>query len=140
MDNQEKLKHMEMIQMVINRLANNSFLVKGWTITISLAGFGLFVSKAQSVFLTLILFAVLIFWVLDAYYLRRERLFRKLYESLADSPKKPQKNIKPLSMDISKFESDVASILIVMFSFPTVLVYLGIIVMTVTLYLGIIQK
>jgi hypothetical protein len=30
----DKIKHLEMIQAVISRLANNSFLLKGWSITL----------------------------------------------------------------------------------------------------------
>lgn len=30
----QKIKNLEMIQQVINRMANNSFTLKGWSITI----------------------------------------------------------------------------------------------------------
>ena len=36
-----KLKHLEMIQAVITRMAKNSFLLKGWSITLTAAIFAL---------------------------------------------------------------------------------------------------
>ena len=31
---EKKLKHLEMVQGVINRMANNSFMLKGWAVTL----------------------------------------------------------------------------------------------------------
>ena len=31
---ENKLKHLEMVQSVINRMANNSFMLKGWAVTL----------------------------------------------------------------------------------------------------------
>lgn len=31
---EEKMRHLEMIQNVISRMASNSFLLKGWTVTL----------------------------------------------------------------------------------------------------------
>lgn len=38
---EEKLKHLELIQNIITRMANNSFLLKGWSITIIVALIGI---------------------------------------------------------------------------------------------------
>ncbi len=32
---EQKIKHLEFIQAAINRMAGNSFLLKGWTVTLS---------------------------------------------------------------------------------------------------------
>ena len=37
----DKLKHLEFIQGVINRMGQNSFLIKGWTVTLVAALFAL---------------------------------------------------------------------------------------------------
>ena len=34
MNNDNKIKHLEMIQAVINRMASNSFMLKGWALTL----------------------------------------------------------------------------------------------------------
>ena len=72
-------KHLEFIQAIIARMAGNSFLLKGWTVTIAAALFALAANDARAVFAMLAFFPALWFWGLDAYYLRQERLFRKLY-------------------------------------------------------------
>lgn len=38
---EDLLKHLEFIQYIINRMAKNSFLLKGWTVTIVAAFFAL---------------------------------------------------------------------------------------------------
>lgn len=77
MDN--KIKHLEFIQLVITRMNVNSFLIKGWTITIVAALFALSAKDGNLVYIFFSFFPPLIFWGLDSYYLRQERLFRHLY-------------------------------------------------------------
>ncbi len=77
-----KLKHIELIQQVIQRMAGNSFLLKGWNVTIAAALFALSAKDAQTSFLLVAVLPTLAFWGLDGYFLRQERLFRKLYEKV----------------------------------------------------------
>ena len=77
---ENKRAHLEMIQGVINRMAGNSFLLKGWTITIVAALFALAQKESNPAFMYLAYFPALVFWGLDGYYLWQERLFRKLYD------------------------------------------------------------
>ncbi len=69
-----------MIQGVVNRLSNNSFLLKGWTVILVSAFFALAAGGTQIYFLYLAYFPAVAFWVLDGYFLHQERLFRKLYD------------------------------------------------------------
>lgn len=71
------LKEIEIIQDIIKRMAFNSFLIKGWTITLIGVTLLLKGSKYQ-VFIAYI--PLLVFWFLDAYFLWQERLYRRLYE------------------------------------------------------------
>ena len=75
-----KLKHLELIQGVINRLAGNSFYMKGWTVVLLSALLVLVVREDQGDLSLLGLLPVLVFWGLDAYFLWQERLFRALYD------------------------------------------------------------
>lgn len=79
------IKHLEITQGIINRLANNSFLIKGWSMTI-LAAAILFIARSNgsySAFLTLsFIIPVLTFWMLDGYFLWQERLFRGIYNDV----------------------------------------------------------
>ena len=76
------IKHLELIQLVINRLASNSFMFKGWSMTLIVAITVLMVRyKLDNPFVILsILIPIIGFWVLGGYFVRQERLFRRLYE------------------------------------------------------------
>lgn len=75
-----RIKHMDMIQAVIARLAGNSFLLKGWAVTLTLGLLGFAIEKSDRGLAAAAFAPILIFGALDAYYLRTERLFRKLYD------------------------------------------------------------
>lgn len=122
--NESKVKYLELIQSVISRLAGNSFLIKGWAISIAIAGLGIFETNKNPSFLWLTIFSSLIFWLLDGYYVRQERLFRKLYEDKAIYYDK-RKNFN-FSLSTANYEKGVASKLVCMFSFPTSAVYFSI--------------
>lgn len=85
----DKRSHLEFIQGVINRLSSNTFLFKGWSITIIGAVFTAMITTGNNDLLWLILGIVLMFWAIDAYYLMLERGYRKLYSQVAKaSPEK----------------------------------------------------
>lgn len=79
---ERQVKHLEMVQAVISRLAGNSFLIKGWAVTITAAFLGFAVSSKQWELAAASLLPTVTFWGLDAYFLRAERLFRVLYERI----------------------------------------------------------
>jgi len=79
----ETVKYLEMIQSVINRMGQNSFIVKGWTITLVTGLIILSIRGENRIFLLIALIPGVTFWCLDAYYLRQERLFRELYNRTA---------------------------------------------------------
>ena len=85
MSNKEQvIKHLEMIQGVVNRLAYNSFLIKGWSMTI-LAAALLFITKIQdqqNYIILSFLLPIVGFWLLDGYFLWQERLFRGVYNDV----------------------------------------------------------
>ncbi len=85
-DGEDKRKHLEFIQGVINRMASNSFLFKGWSITI-IAGISAFAAKdSNSALMIVPIVSTLLFWGVDAYYLMLERAFRDLYNTVASKP------------------------------------------------------
>ncbi|MEW6089088.1 MAG: hypothetical protein AB1498_12380 [bacterium] len=77
---ENKIKHLEMIQNIINRMANNSFLLKGWSVILIAAIVALANKDTNIKFVLLAFFPATAFWILDAYFLRQERLFRMLYD------------------------------------------------------------
>ena len=79
---ENKIKHLEMIQGVITRMANNSFLLKGWAVTL-LAGIFVLAGRDMNGLYFLIAYVPIIaFWFLDSYYLLQEKLFRDLYDKV----------------------------------------------------------
>ncbi|NEP61887.1 MAG: hypothetical protein F6K31_33885 [Symploca sp. SIO2G7] len=77
---ESKLAHLDMIQAIVSRLANNSFLLKGWSISLISAFLAFAASGETPALVFAACFPAIIFWVLDAYFLHQERLFRKLYD------------------------------------------------------------
>lgn len=85
-DAEDKRKHLEFIQGVINRMASNSFLFKGWSITI-IAGIAAFAAQGSNANLMAVpIVSTLLFWSIDAHYLMLERAFRNLYDKVAILP------------------------------------------------------
>jgi hypothetical protein len=75
-------KHLELIQGVINRMAANSFHLKGWSVVLVSALFALAGKEKYVYFVYLAYVPAIVFWGLDGYFLRQERLFRKLYDAV----------------------------------------------------------
>jgi hypothetical protein len=79
-----RIKHLDMIQAVVSRLAGNSFAVKGWALTVAGAFLGFAVSRREPRLALLGLLPVIVFWGLDAYFLQAERMFRALHERVRE--------------------------------------------------------
>ncbi len=74
-----KIEYLKMIQEIIKRMARNSFLIKGWVLTLAVA-MTAFIPKTVYIFVPIIILSILLFACLDAYYLQNERKYRKLYD------------------------------------------------------------
>src|SRR5450830_1914955 len=103
MANEEKIAHLGFIQGVINRMGNNSFLIKGWVVTLVAAIFALSAEKANVTFAYVAFFPLIFFWWLDAFFLHHERLYSKLYEKVADETEPSSQ----FSMNAYKYEKEV---------------------------------
>ncbi len=82
------LKYLEFIQNIITRMNKNSFSLKALTITIISALLAVFATTKTPLILLVSIFPVLIFWLLDAYYLTLERKYRGLYNDAVNMQKK----------------------------------------------------
>ncbi len=105
------LKEADIIQTIITRMANNSFLIKGWMITIVVITLLL---KGTNDLSWLAWVPLILFWGLDVYFLRRERMYRKMYEWVVKNRLTDDTNL--LDMDTKRFENDVDSFPKTMFS------------------------
>jgi len=75
-----RLKHLEFIQGVVNRLSTNSFLLKGWSVVLVSALFALSAADSRPAFVFLAYIPVVFFWGLDGFFLWQEQLYRALYD------------------------------------------------------------
>jgi len=77
---ENKRKYLEFIQGVINRMAGNSFFLKAWTVTFILALLTFFIKNVSPNYIFIVCIPIIIFWILDGYFLSQEQLFRALYD------------------------------------------------------------
>jgi len=105
------LKEIEIIQDIIKRMAFNSFMIKGWAITLVTVTLLLRGSKYQ----VLIAFIpLLVFWFLDAYFLWQERLYRRLYNWVIKNRMSTEDYL--FDMNAYRFKDEEQSKLRIMFS------------------------
>lgn len=131
----DKQKHLEFLQLAINRVASNSFILKGWNITLIVGLFALSLNKSSSSFLYLALLPAIAFWWLDAYYLRQERLFRELYDSIRQTKRK---EIDPYSLNTNKISEKVEGWFCTLFS-PTVILLHGSVILFIIIFIVIVK-
>ena len=74
-------KHLEIMQSVIQRMAENSRSCKVWCVTLAAATLVLVARTGKADHALIALAPTALFYVLDAYYLMLERRFRKSYNS-----------------------------------------------------------
>ena len=123
MDREILHKEIDLIQECIKRMAHNSFMLKGWAI--SLIAVVLALGKDYDFrYLSLILLLPTIsFWYLDAFFLKTEKMYRKMYEwTIANRLKTEDHSYK---LNPHRFSNVVQSEFRVMFS-KTLFVFYGI--------------
>ncbi len=74
-----RIAHLSFIQGVVARMATNSFYLKGWSVAILTGLFTLAVHDADGLFTYLAFLPLIAFWILDAYFLHLEKIYRQLY-------------------------------------------------------------
>lgn len=130
--NNDKLKHLEFIQNIITRMGHNSFLIKGWCITIIAALFAITANTGKNIFVLVAFFPLIYFWLLDSYYLQQERKFRVLYD---DACKEDFPIFQMIPYDESIFANKCKlSYWAVFFSKTMLMFYFSLIIMVVLLF------
>ena len=111
-----QLKHLEFVQGVITRMNSNSFSIKTWMVTILAAFIALFANKPNEWYILAAVFPTFIFWLLDAYYLKMERQYRKLYKDVVDG------KTKLFDMDASNYKIGYLGVLFSRTEWPVYLI------------------
>lgn len=125
-------KEIDLIQGTITRMANNSFLLKGWCISLVAVLLALtkdtILATNLEYFNLALIFPVIAFWYLDAYFLHKERCYRRLYNWTIDNRMISVDFF--YNLDYKRFEKDEKSIFTIMFS-KTLLPLYGLILLII---------
>ncbi len=105
------LKKVDIIQDIIKRMGFNSFMIKGWAITLVVVTLLLKWTDYQ---VGIAFIPLLVFWFLDAYFLGQERMYRKLYEWVINNRLKTNEYL--FDMNAYRFKDKVQSRFRIMFS------------------------
>ena len=104
----ERHKEIDLIQSCINRMAQNSFQVKGWTVALFAVILALLPEKVESTnkfFLGVVMLAVsVMFWYLDSFFLAAERNYRKIYGWVLQEREKGSRELL-YELNFKEFES-----------------------------------
>ena len=129
------IEELKIVQDIIKRLALNSFLIKGWTITLVVATLLLKGNKFQSL---LAFIPIIVFWYLDAYFLWLERLYRRLYDWIRTNRLTTEEYL--FDMNYRRFIKDEQSRLRIMFSLTLGWFYGSIFVLTLLYVIFLLSK
>ncbi|KKH97087.1 hypothetical protein EO95_00905 [Methanosarcina sp. 1.H.T.1A.1] len=123
------LKEVDLIQNIIKRMASNSFMIKGWTITLVVVTLLL---KDDNNKILIGYIPLIVFWYLDSYFLRQERMYRKLYNWVIKNRLNTDEYL--LDMNAYRFSSEVNSTIHTMFS-KTIFWFYGSIFLLLTVFI-----
>lgn len=127
-------KHLEFLQNNISRMNQCSTKMKTWAITIVSAFLALFGSSINSegpgnkAFIFIAIFPTFLFWMLDSFYLAKERRFIENYNFCANILNENKIKINDYEISPNKFKNKRNNFFVVMFSLTELLFYLSIIV------------
>lgn len=135
-------KEIDLIQNCINRMAQNSFMIKGWCITIVTALIA-FLDKNLNAYIlgTIFVVPILAFWYLDSFFLLTERLYKRKYDWVIQNRLKSDDNefdLNPNTFKDKKKDKEIK----IMFSKTLRWFYLMLLgtVLTVTVTIGFSQQ
>lgn len=132
---ENKHKHLEFIQDIIERLSKHSFQLKSWSVIVVAAILSLESKHPDRKTIYISFIPVIIFWVLDGIYLYKERMFRSLYEHVRKLPE----NEIDFNMDTDKFYGSKNSWIASLFSSTIGIFYISLII-SITLVIVFIKK
>jgi len=129
MDKDVLHKEIDLIQSIISRMANNSFLLKGWIVSLIAVILALtkdtIVATQLSYFNMILFLPVIVFWYLDAFFLHKEKCYRELYDWVITN--RSQTSDFLYSLDYRRFINKVKPVGKIMFS-KTLFPFYGLII------------
>jgi hypothetical protein len=101
---EDKRKHLDYVQAIITRMNANSFQLKNMAVVILTAMIALFATVPKVLLLFFAGFPLLVFWLLDTYYLQKERKFNAMYNDIAGVTN--QFEIRTYEMPLNKYSGN----------------------------------
>ena len=111
-----RIEHLKMIQAIVERMGRNSFTIKAGALTLSAALLAATVGINQWIVSVLGMIPLITLWGLDAFFVRQERLFRSLFNSVRVGTPPEIGSSDYFSMDTTQITSGVDGIARIMFS------------------------
>lgn len=124
---ENQVKHLEMIQGIVDRMNRNSFQIKAVTAVV-IAGLFTMYSRVQKTEILYIGIApVILLWILDSFYLQTERKFLALYKDIVKFPDKT--GYVDFDMSIGNYKSTYNTLISAMFYSINSLTYITLVVL-----------
>lgn len=123
--NESRIRYLEAIQRVIDRLSNTSFILKGWAVSLVAGLMALAANGANQGYVLIAYIPIAVFWFLDAYFLMMERQYRNLFKENADLSQKLE------FFSIKRKKGDLYLYARALFSITMLLTYIPLIAATV---------
>ena len=123
-----RIEHLKLIQAIVARMGRNSFAIESAAAAIA-AALVAFTASIGSPFAALGGFAVLSMWLLDARFLRQERAFRRLFDSIRTGLPKESGTDNYFTMDVSTSAGRSDSFLSVVVSLSLSLFYIPLLIL-----------
>ena len=82
--NEARIRYLEAIQRIIDRLSNTSFILKGWAVSLVAGLTALAASGTNQGYVLIAYIPIAVFWFLDAFFLMMERQYRDLFKENTD--------------------------------------------------------
>lgn len=131
---EEKIKHLEMIQNIIQKMTNNSFLLKGWVVTLIVAVFILADKTTNQNYFWIGYVPIITFWFLDSYYLLLERKYIFLYDEVRKNGGEVDFNLSIVDITYKKVCNQKLKVIRCVFSISEVGFYLPLGVIMAIIY------
>ena len=139
MTREDLYKELDLIQNCIDKASHNSFVIKGWTITLIAVILALFPEKFNRQFLAVIVIvSTVALWYLDAFFLKVDRLYRWKYDWVIKNRPRNQENmfnldpynVAMLGQNRKGNNRRVPCVVSVMFSWTLIIFYVPILIIS----------
>jgi len=124
------IKEAEIIQGIIKRESSQSFLIKGWTVSLIVATL---ILQGQKLHIMIAFIPLLAFWFLDAHYLQTIRRYKNLYKWDIENRLKTDEYVFDININ-DRFGKTVASRPVLMFSEKLAWFYGSLLILTIIYY------